>query len=221
MEQHGHSHIGEKMHTHTHTHTNKDRKEWILNSVINDICKIYLIRLHFDINSLLLFRNLFSVCSRMHNFFLLTHSAAVVTYFKSWYYFSLYHILLWEIHRFIYISSLSIYIYIYIRGAYDKFPDFFRMGIWNCRRLLKIQYLIAIHFMRWLTNFYDFTFKWTATAAIGIHPTKTRLSHLATFKNPIWHFRRTICNKILFTKLWKNTSWNVWNASECFWNILH
>ena len=26
--------------------------------------------------------------------------------------------------------------------------------------------------MRWLTNFYDFSFKWTATAAIGIHPTK-------------------------------------------------
>ena len=24
--------------------------------------------------------------------------------------------------------------------------------------------------MRWLTNFYDFKFKWTATAAIGIHP---------------------------------------------------
>ena len=24
--------------------------------------------------------------------------------------------------------TLYIYIYIYIRGAYDKFPDFFRMG---------------------------------------------------------------------------------------------
>ena len=24
--------------------------------------------------------------------------------------------------------------------------------------------------MRWLTNFYDFNFKWTATAGIGIHP---------------------------------------------------
>ena len=23
--------------------------------------------------------------------------------------------------------------------------------------------------MRWLTNFYDFRFKWTTTAAIGIH----------------------------------------------------
>ena len=54
--------------------------------------------------------------------------------------------------------------------------------------------------MRWLTNLYDFRFKWTASAAIGIHPTKAWLSQLANFKNPIWtweHFRRTICNKIV------------------------
>ena len=37
-----------------------------------------------------------------------------------------------------------------IQGAYDKFPDLFRMGIQNCRRLLKIHYVIAIHL---LTNF--------------------------------------------------------------------
>ena len=36
--------------------------------------------------------------------------------------------------------------------------------------------LLYIHLMRWLTNFYDFPFKWTATAGIGIHPTKTWLS---------------------------------------------
>ena len=30
--------------------------------------------------------------------------------------------------------------------------------------------------MRWLTNFYDFRFKWTATVGIGIHPTKAWLS---------------------------------------------
>ena len=46
--------------------------------------------------------------------------------------------------------------------------------------------------MRWLTNFYDFRFKSTATAAIGIHPTKAWLSQLVNFKNAIWHFRRTI-----------------------------
>ena len=55
--------------------------------------------------------------------------------------------------------------------------------------------------MRWLTNFYDFRFKWTATAAIGIHPTKVWLSQLVNFKNAIWtsgHFRTTICNKFCF-----------------------
>ena len=36
--------------------------------------------------------------------------------------------------------------------------------------------------MRWLTNFYDFRFKWTATPGIGIHPTKARLSQLVSFK---------------------------------------
>ena len=48
-----------------------------------------------------------------------------------------------------------------------------------------------------LTNFYDFSFKWTATAATGIHPTKAWLSQLVNFKNAIWtwgHFKRTICN---------------------------
>ena len=49
-------------------------------------------------------------------------------------------------------------IFLYIRCAYDKFPEFFRMGVQNCRRLWKIQYVIAIHLMRWLTNFYDFSF---------------------------------------------------------------
>ena len=52
--------------------------------------------------------------------------------------------------------------------------------------------------MRWLTNFYDFRFKWTATAGIGIYSTKAWLSQLVNFKNAMWHFRRTICNKILF-----------------------
>ena len=47
---------------------------------------------------------------------------------------------------------------------------------------MKIQQVIAIHLMRWLTNFYDFRFKWTATAAIGIHPTKAWLSQLVNSK---------------------------------------
>ena len=53
---------------------------------------------------------------------------------------------------------------------------------------------------------------WTATAAIGIHPTKSWLSQLVNLKNAIWHCRRTICNKILF-KTWKRCHRNV---MECF-----
>ena len=41
--------------------------------------------------------------------------------------------------------------------------------------------------MRWLTNFNDFRFKWTAAVGIGIHPTKAWLSQLVNFKNAIWH----------------------------------
>ena len=66
--------------------------------------------------------------------------------------------------------------------------------------------------MRWLTNFYDFRFKWTATATIQIHPTKAWLSQLVNFKNAIWHFRRTICNKILFLNLEKMPQ----KRMECF-----
>ena len=36
--------------------------------------------------------------------------------------------------------------------------------------------------MRWQTNFYDFSHKWTATAAIRIHLTKAWLSQLVNFK---------------------------------------
>ena len=56
--------------------------------------------------------------------------------------------------------------------------------------------------MTWLTNFYDFRFKSTATATIGIHPAKAWLLQLVNYKNLIWYFRRTICNKILF-QTWK------------------
>ena len=33
---------------------------------------------------------------------------------------------------------------------------------------MKIHYVIAIHFIRWLTNFSDFRFKWTVTSGIRI-----------------------------------------------------
>ena len=43
------------------------------------------------------------------------------------------------------------YIYIYVVHSIS-FQIFFCTGILNCHRLLKIQYVIAIHLMRWLTN---------------------------------------------------------------------
>ena len=55
-------------------------------------------------------------------------------------------------------------------------------------------------------------FKSTATTAIGIHPTKAWLSQLGNFKNAIWHFRRMICNKILFLNLEKMSQKHM----ECF-----
>ena len=69
--------------------------------------------------------------------------------------------------------------------------------------------------MRWRTNCYDFWFKWTATAAIGIHPTKAWLSQLVNFKNAIRHFRRTIYNKTPF-KLRKMPQ----KRMECFRPVL-
>ena len=57
--------------------------------------------------------------------------------------------------------------------------------------------------MRWLTNFYVFKFKWTATAGIGIHPTKAWLSQLVNFKNAIWTLEERYAIKFCF-KLGKN-----------------
>ena len=73
-----------------------------------------------------------------------------------------------------YISN--IYIHIYVMHSIS-----FQIFLYRHLKL-KIQYVIAIHLMRWLTNFYDFRFKWTPTAGIGIHPTKAWLSQLVNFK---------------------------------------
>ena len=115
-------------------------------------------------------------------------------------------------------SRIYIYIYIYI---FNKFPDFFVQAFKIVVDSWKFT-VIAIHLMRWLTNFYDVRFKWTAAAAIGIHPTKAWLSQLVNFKNAIWmwgHFRRTICNKIILNL--EKCHRNVWNTSDCFSTILH
>ena len=47
----------------------------------------------------------------------------------------------------------------YICFVFNKFSDFFCTGIYNCRSLFKIQYIIAIHLMKGLTPFFDFSFR--------------------------------------------------------------
>ena len=76
--------------------------------------------------------------------------------------------------------------------------------------------------MRWLTNFYDFMFKWTATPGIEIHPTKAWLSQLLNFKMQSGRddtLEERYAIKFCF-KLGKCHR-NVWNTSDCFWSILH
>ena len=52
--------------------------------------------------------------------------------------------------------------------------------------------------MRWLITCFDFSFKWIATAGIGIHPTKAWLSKLANFKNAIWTIEERYVIKFRF-----------------------
>ena len=118
------------------------------------------------------------------------------------------HILLFS-----YIISVSIFSYISIFNfllIYAVPSISFQTFLYRHLKLsltLENQYVIDIHLMRWLTNFYDFRFKWTATVRIGIHTTKVWL--MVNFKNAIWmwgHFKRTICNKFFCFKLGKNVT---------------
>ena len=68
--------------------------------------------------------------------------------------------------------------------------------------------------MRWLTNFYDFTLKRTATARIGIHPTEAWLSQLVNFKNAIWTLKERYAIEFCF-KLGKNAMW--WKLDLLLW----
>ena len=119
---------------------------------------------------------------------------------------------------------VCVYVCMYIHSAFNKFLDFFVQAFKLSQTLEKsVCYCYISYDQLWLTNFYDFRFKRTATSAIGIHPTKALESQLVNFKTAIWtsgHFRRTICNKILFWT-WKKCHRNLWNATDCFSTILH
>ena len=87
------------------------------------------------------------------------------------------HLLLHDLSIYLSIYVFPIYLSIYLWDAYNKFPDVFCTGIQNWRRLLKVHYVIAIHLMRWLTNFHDFRFKWTATSSNWNTPLKNPDCH--------------------------------------------
>ena len=109
--------------------------------------------------------------------------------------------------------SLSLSIYIYIWDEYDKFPDFFAQAF-------KIQYVIAIHLMRWLANFYDFRFKWTATAATGIHLLKPDCHGWWILKMQSNTLEERYALKFCF-KLGKNTTETYGMLQTAFGGILH
>ena len=60
-----------------------------------------------------------------------------------------------------------------------------------------------------MTNFYDFRFKWTVTAGIGMHPIKALLSPLVNFKNAIWTLEERYAIKFCF-KLGKMPCYKSW-----------
>ena len=69
---------------------------------------------------------------------------------------------------------------------------------------MKIQCVITTHLIRLLTMFfYESRYKWTATAGIGIHPTKPWLSQLMRFKKAISTLEERYVIKFCF-KLGKN-----------------
>ena len=90
------------------------------------------------------------------------------------------------------------------------FVQAFKIGVESWK-----QYVIATHLMRWLTNFYDFSFKWTATEGIGIHSTKAWLSPLLNFKNAIWKWGQYAI-KFCF-KLGKNATEMYGMLQTAFW----
>ena len=118
------------------------------------------------------------------------------------------------------------YVHADIHGDFNKFPHFFYRHLKFSILLLalKIQYVIAIHVMRWLTSFYYFSFKWTAAAAMGIHPIKSDchswwISKMQSGREDTLEERYAI--KFCFKLEKKKCHRNVWNASDSFSTILH
>ena len=100
-----------------------------------------------------------------------------------------------------YICILYIYIYIYIHEvpSISFLAQAFKIVVDSWKFSMLLLYIL---WDDW-PIFYGFNFKWTATAAIGIHPTKAWWSQLVNFKNAIWTLEERYVIKFCF-KLGKN-----------------
>ena len=105
----------------------------------------------------------------------------------------------------------------FTRGI-NKFPDFFRMVIQNCRRRLTIHYVIVL---------WD---DWPILMISGSYEQLQQKLEYTRLKPDFlsWWFSKMQSDtlqeryaiKFCF-KLGKKYHKNVWNASDCFWSILH
>ena len=102
------------------------------------------------------------------------------------------------------IFKWNIYIYIYI---YEVRTISFRIFYepLNLSYILENSVCYCYKSFEMTGQYLWFHVSGTATETIVIHPTKAWLSQLVNFKNAIWHFRRTICNQIVF-QTWKKNA---------------
>ena len=103
------------------------------------------------------------------------------------------------------VLSLLLFWHQKVRGVFNKIPDFFVQVFRIVADSWKFSMLLLYVLWDDKKRNYDFSFKWTATAAIGIHPTKGWLSQLVNFKNAIWTLEERYTIKFCF-KLGKNAT---------------
>ena len=131
-----------------------------------------------------------------------------------WFYPTFFRDFRWIFENIVSFSSVA-----YIHRAFNKFPDFFCTGIWNCRRLLKIQYVIVIHIMRWQTNFDDFRLKKQLQYQLEYTILKPDCQSWCISKMQSW--REDTLEEQYAIKLFFKHGKTPQKLMECFLTILH
>ena len=93
--------------------------------------------------------------------------------------------------------SIYIYIYIYIRGAFNKFPDIFVQAF----NIVVDSWKFSMLLLYILWDDWPIFMISASNEQLQQELEYTLLSQLVNFKNTVWtwgHFKRMICNKILF-----------------------